>query len=262
MKLLYWNTKGCSDFLLIKSLLNQENPDALFLSETNESLIISHLDELRKINYEHFENPGCDRIIIIKKKSSLLLLSKQSTYYTSIKDSKNKVSIISVHLPSQMFQHIDGLKSHIRDFREEIDTQFGSSLTENILIIGDFNVNPFEKPMIDFDGFAASNSIKLRKKATHLGKEKILYYNPTWTLYKANKFPGTKYFKRPSGSSFDILEHHFLDQAVLSYYMSQNIKSENIEVLYQTAECVFFDHIKNSISLSDHLPLIYEYLMS
>jgi hypothetical protein len=125
--------------------------------------------------------------------------------------------------------------------------------------MGDFNINPFEKPMIDFDGFGASNSIKLRKEAVHLQKRKALYYNPTWILYRENSFPGTKYFKRPSGSSFDILEHHFLDQVVLSYQMSQNIIFENINVLRKTKNFTLFNISTNSIDFSDHLPLIYEY---
>ena len=262
MKFVYWNSKKHSNFSVILEILIQESPDVLFLAETEVAVVASNIKSLADNDYEHFENPGCDRIIMIKKIALKVSLSKQSTYYSAIRDHSKNVTVISVHLPSQMFQHIDGLKSYIRGFRSEIDVEFGDSLTENILIIGDFNVNPFEKPMIDFDGFAASNSIKLRKEAVHLTNRKALYYNPTWMLYRQNNFPGTKYFRRPSGSAFDILEHHFLDQVILSYQMSQKITSENIDVLHKTSSYTLFDITKNSIYLSDHLPLIYEYKMS
>lgn len=262
MKLIFWNTKKHTDFSTMLEILSQERPDILFLAETAESLIVSNSTLLNTNGYEYFENPGCDRILIVKQTDLKLSLGKQSTYYSAIVNHTENVKVISVHLPSQMYQSMDSLKSHFRDFRSEIDIEFGSALTENIIVIGDFNVNPFEKPMIDFDGFAASNSIKLKKEAVNLKVRKALYYNPTWTLYQNNNFPGTKYFKRPSTSSFDVLEHHFLDQVVLSYHMSQRITFEKIGLIHKTSNYIIFDVAKNSIQLSDHLPLIYEYKIS
>ncbi len=259
MKFIYWNSKKHNDISTILEILIQESPDILFLAETDESLVTSHISDLKLNNYEHFENPGCTRIVIIKKISLKLSLSRQDTYYSALKDHLNDVTIISVHLPSQMFQHIDALKSFIRDFRNEIDNEFGDSLDKNILLIGDFNINPYEKPMIDFDGFSASNSKNLRKEVVHLKAKKSLYYNPTWTLYTKNHFPGTKYYRRPSGSAFDILEHHFLDQVIMSYSMSKKIAYESIDVLEKTKTKIFFNTTSNEVILSDHLPLIYEY---
>ncbi len=259
MKLIYWNTKEIADFSSIFDILKDESPDIFFLSETKEEIIVANSMELDKLNYEYFLNPGCKRINILKKKPLKVNLGKQSSYYTSIKETHSKLTIISVHLPSQMYQSNDALKSFLRDFRNEIDDEIGNSLIENIIIMGDFNVNPFEKPMIDFDGFAASNTVNLRSEATHLTKKKSLYYNPTWLLYKNNHFPGTKYFKRPSGFSYDILEHHFLDQVVLSYKMIKNIQNEKISVLEKTTNFSYFNAITNNIELSDHLPLIYEF---
>jgi hypothetical protein len=259
MKIIYWNSKQHADFSTIKDILLDEVPDILFLSETNEATITSNLAELNISNYEHFDNPGCSRIIILRKSERKLSISRQDYYYSAVKDISSGVIIISVHLPSQMYQSMDGLKSYIRSFRDEIDVEFGNSSSKDILVIGDFNINPFEKPMIDFDGFSASNSRKLRRSATHLKSTRELYYNPTWTLYGKNNFPGTKYFKRPSGSAFDILEHHFLDQVLVSFSLSQKIVSECVKVLEVTTNKMFFDIPSNSVLLSDHLPLIYEY---
>lgn len=262
MKFIFWNSKSHSTFSTILEILDRECPDILFLAETDVSLISSNLKELNSKDYDHFENPGCPRIIIIKNVNLNISLSIQNAYYSALKDNSDDVTIISVHLPSQMYQHVDGLKNFIRNFRNEIDEEFGSSLDRSILVIGDFNINPFEKPMIDFDGFSASNSKRLRKEAVHLKSKKALYYNPTWMLYQKNAFPGTKYYRRPSQSSFDILEHHFLDQVVLSYCMSQRITFESINVLEKTASNIFFDSVANKINLSDHLPLIYEYKLN
>lgn len=261
MKIIFWNTKKHADFSTIEDILIDEFPDLLFLAEFDQTIAISKTEELKKSGYEHFPNPGCSRIVIIKKCMINLSISRQDHYFSSVKDVSTNINIISVHLPSQMHQSLEALKSKIRDFRNDIDNTFGNSTLKDIIIIGDFNISPFEKAMIDFDGFSASNSKNLRTHATHLGSKKELYYNPTWVLFGKKYFPGTLYYRRPSRSSFDILEHHILDQVLISYSLNKKITSENLEVLESTSNKTFFDYSSNSVYLSDHLPIVYEFKM-
>lgn len=258
MKFLYWNTNNINTLDEIIDLLSQEKPHIFFLSEISELTLNDNITNLETIGYKLLLNPGCLRVRIIYKIDIDLELGIQNKYFTHVKLSEQNAHIISLHLPSQMFQHMDSLKEFIRDFRNKIDTNIGSPEEQNIIIIGDFNVNPFEKPMIDFDGFSATNSIKSRKKITHLGKQKSLYYNPTWKLYNNNDFPGTKYFRRPSASSYDIIEHHFLDQVVISPKLLEIISNEDIKVITQSSKYKYFSNEINSILISDHLPLSYE----
>jgi len=259
MKCIYWNTKNISEIDRVIEIATQENPDLIFLSETSIELLNVNSDQLDKIGYEYFPNPGCERVIILKRKVIDIELGLQTRYYTSLKITGINTHIISVHLPSQMFQHMDALKEFIRDFRTNIDSEIGSSLTERILIIGDFNVSPFDKAMIDFDGFVATNSINARSEITHLGKNRSTYYNPTWQLYSRNYFPGTKHFKRPSGSSYDVLEFHYLDQVVISQRLRQDMATDNIEIIENAESHSFFDKTKNMIEGSDHSPIMYEF---
>lgn len=259
MKNIYWNTKDIKDADRILDIVDKERPDLFFLSETDSELLTRYEDEFEKRGYQYFPNPGCERVKIIKNKQLQADLSLQNKYYTTIFAKSADLFITSVHLPSQMFQHMDALKEFLRDFRFELDAEIGGSLDKDILVIGDFNVNPHEKPMIDFDGFAAANSINSRKEITHLGKQRATYYNPTWQLYSRTHFPGTKHFKRPSGSLYDILEYHYLDQVVLSQSLRQKIKKERIDVIESTANFTFFDTASNTIHGSDHLPILYEF---
>ena len=257
MNLIYWNTNKINNLEPILDICTTEKPDIFFLSEIDEKIIDKSLADLAKINYHQIKNPGCERVKIISKKGTNLSLSIQNKYYTSLFDSDLNLNIISVHLPSQMFQHLKALKEFIRNFRQEIDENIGTSQDEKIVIIGDFNVHPFDEAMIDFDGFSATNSVLARKKVTNLKKTKELYYNPTWSLYSNNDFPGTKYFRRPSGSSYDVLEHHFLDQVVISRKLLDKIESQSMKTLNKSNKYVFREDGKNKIEESDHLPLSY-----
>lgn len=259
MKFLYWNTNKSAEIGVIIELLRQESPDLFFLSETDKTLLANGFESLEGIGYEYFDNPGCERVSILKKKELEVDLGIQNKYYTALKLGNYETFVVSIHLPSQMYRHMNSLKEIIRDFRADIDLYIGDSVEKSILIIGDFNVNPYEQPMVDFDGFLANNSTDSRSQITHAGKSKSSYYNPTWKLYGRKKFPGTKYYPRPSASSYDIMEFHFLDQVVVSQCLLNNIIEEKIEIIEQIGDTqLLFDGSK-SIEISDHLPLSYQY---
>jgi exonuclease III len=258
MKFIYWNTNNIKSLNQILDICDSEIPQVFFLSEIDEKMLQDNADLLKKHNYKYFANPGSSRVKIIIQDGLNIALGLQNKYYSNVKLPDINLDVISLHLPSQMFQHYDALKAFIRDFREDIDLNIGNSIDNNILIIGDFNVSPFDKPMIDFDGFSATNSINARHSITHLTKKKNLYYNPTWKLYSNTEFPGTKHFKRPSGSSYDVLEHHFLDQVVISSKLLNELKSEEIRVITQSNKFDYYLSGSNTLLESDHLPLTYE----
>lgn len=259
MKCIYWNTKSIQDVNRIADLLMQELPDFFFLSEINKHLLETNNDKFISLGYEYYLNPGCERVSIIKNLKTEAQLGIQNKYFTTVKAIDINTYIISLHLPSQLFQHMDSLKEYIRDLRLRIDIEIGPSDEKQILLIGDFNVNPYEKPMIDFDGFLATNSTKARRKIVHLGNTKNIYYNPTWQLYSRKSFPGTKYFPRPSASSYDIIEYHFLDQVVISQLLSEKIHDEKIKVIESSSNYSFYNIENNSVEGSDHLPLSYQF---
>ncbi len=255
----YWNTKNNDNLDRIIDILVSRDVDVIFLSEIDKDVLEKNEDSLTKVGYEYFANPGCERVLIIKKTSFEIELKQQNYYYTVVRDTKNDINIISIHSPSQMFQNMKGLKEFIRDFRYTIDNEIGSSLEKMIIVIGDFNINPHEEAMIDFDGFLATNTTKGRQTITHLKKQRTTYYNPTWQLYSRTSFPGTKAFPRPSASVYDVLDHHFLDQVVISQYLLSSIHNDSIEVIEESDNFIFFDKVKNSTLGSDHLPLLYTF---
>lgn len=260
MKLLFWNTKSCKDFEIIKSILNNELPDILFLAEIDLETLTDNNVELLALGYSIFSNPGCDKIKIIKNKELRgIELSVQHNDYSALYIKKYDLYIISLHMPSQMAYSLDALKHNLSEFKFEFENSIGNSIEEKILLIGDFNVNPFESPIVNYDGLSATNTLNFNAIKTHRNKKNHIYYNPTWKLYSQNEFPGTFIKKRPSNSVFDVIDHHFLDQVILSYKLKETLKSENIHVIKNTPEYSFCDIARNRILISDHLPLKYEF---
>lgn len=259
MKTIFWNTKNINDFKIVLSILKDESPDFLFLAEFNKDYFSSFNDDLNNLDYEHFLNPGCEKIIIIKKKKFLdIELSIQHNDYSALYIKALDIYIISLHMPSQMAYSLDALKYNLSEFKFEFENHIGNSEQKSILLIGDFNVNPFESPIINYDGLSATNTTNFNVIKKHRGSENHIYYNPTWKLYSNNNFPGTFKKSRPSNSVFDVIDHHYLDQVILSHKLLKRIVKEDINTIIKTSEFDIFDITSNRIKHSDHLPIKYE----
>jgi hypothetical protein len=99
----------------------------------------------------------------------------------------------------------------------------------------------------------------LLKRIGRNGHKRATYYNPTWQLYIKKSFPGTIYYPRPSGASYDGLEFHFLDQVIMSQKLMEDIVDEKIDTISETPNFSFLDKKSNRVAVSDHLPLIFEF---
>lgn len=260
MKVVFWNTKNIEDINIVLSIIEDESPDIFFLAEFKSLMIKDYYKEIDALNMSHLINPGCEKIIIlIKKTLKNIELTIQHTDYTGIRLAKSNLNIISVHMPSQINYEFDALKFNIGKFKADFEKHIGETETANILLIGDFNVNPFESPMTHYDGLAATNTNDFNPKKIFRGYSNSLYYNPTWQLYAKSHFPGTYRKPRPSNTSFDVIEHHFLDQVIMSQKLLMSIKSDNIDIIDKTTKYNIFDYAKNKINFSDHLPLKYNF---
>ena len=247
----YWNTNKINAIEMIIEIALKEDTDIFFLSEFNSDQLESGCNVLKDNGYEVLNNPGCKRIIIIKKVGIELQLSLQNSYYSVVLDENSGIYVVSLHLPSQMWQSLDSLKEFMRDLRVNLDNELGASSETKIILIGDFNVNPYESPMTHYDGFVATNSPKAKHTINHLGKSRTTYYNPTWQLYNRKNFPGTKQFSRPSPTSYDVIEFHYLDQVLISQKMLESIDEESVSIIEFTENFVFFDIERNIIQESD-----------
>ena len=121
MKLLFWNTKSCNQIDIIKSILNFNSPDFLFLAEMDLKILTDNNVELLAIGYTVFPNPGCDKIKILKKKDlNGVELSIQHNDYSALYIKEQDLYIVSLHMPSQMAYSLDALKHNLSEFKFDI----------------------------------------------------------------------------------------------------------------------------------------------
>src|SRR5258708_19475778 len=91
--------------------------------------------------------------------------------------------IVAVHLPSKLYQTDDDQAFYARRLSEEISEQEKEIGHNRTMVIGDFNMDPFETGMILADGLHAvmdKNIAKDRNRNVR-GKSYPLFYNPMWS---------------------------------------------------------------------------------
>jgi exonuclease III len=128
--------------------------------------------------------------------------------------------------------------------------------TNRLIILGDFNMNPFDRGMNLAPCLNAMMTTRCVAAGTrrHLGDDYDLYYNPMWSLF-GDRTPG------PAGTTYDTSNQgpygwNMLDQVILSYTLVDIF--EQVEILSETgAHSLVDQHGRpDSGHASDHLPIM------
>lgn len=172
-----------------------------------------------------------------------------------IKETKEPITLYLVHWSSRLYDNEDSAKKHFVGvaLRDAVFASIEQRKINNVIILGDFNEEPFNKSLTDI--LCASRDINLVKKSPRL------LYNPFWRhLINSKMFPehkefegcGTYYYKGD-----EIHRWRTFDQMLFSSSFVRDgnwfLNEVNTEIFYDET---FIKFIYNSKSKFDHLPVI------
>jgi exonuclease III len=266
MKIVFWNLGRKNLLKEVNDLLLQEEADIFIFSEYSE--ILKATPNLQFQNYRYPNNfqmvAGKRRqkvIFLIRSGivSSLVFESASNGYRNPtilVESSDGKFLIMGVHLQDK--RNYDDYSRHMLS-NSSVSTIEGLEKehdTNNSIIIGDFNMNPFENSMVRSTGFHAIGRKNVASKISRQVEftERLFFYNPMWKfLTPEHPEPaGTYYFDQS-----DLAYHwNTFDQAIFRPSLIEYI--ENISIvqniygnsLLDTTQCK-----PNISSYSDHLPI-------
>ena len=128
------------------------------------------------------------------------------------------------------------------------------------IVLGDFNMNPFEPGMIKANGFHGpmSSEVAERGSRTVQKRDYAYFYNPTWSLFgDLNKdVSGTYYYQRAEHICY---EWNVFDQVLIRPSMVSNFVKGSLEIIQDDSvtSLVTNRNVPNKIIYSDHLPLFF-----
>ena len=270
MKFLFWNIQKKPLTAQITELILESKCHLYAFAEASDETIEAVIEQLQsKYNTRCslLPTPGCDKIklIVLDPLSSLshISLLNQSKDFSLIKIDLPGLALIVgfVHLPAKLHRTPEQSRRACERLRDQIVEEEEIHGTDNSIVIGDFNVNPFEMPMISFTGMVATNGIACSQRDTIIcdGESQRLFYNPMWTLYADHKErPGSHKYIR---TGEDVVSWHFLDQVIMRPTLINHFNFDALTLIKKT-ENYYLTNSRHIPDPSDHLPLICEFEFS
>lgn len=258
----FWNVHNNTNSQLIAEFCVENKLDLLVLAEMGD---ISPFEVAREIGLFggrvfSFVNPNSLRIKVFSAfgiAGITPLLDHQ--YFSAVRVHPPlgpDYILVGVHLPSKLNQEghdqaivAQRISSQIR----EVERINGNDKT---VVLGDFNMNPFEHGLVNSDGFHAvmDRQIAIRGSRRVLFEQHPFFYNPMWGMHgDESRGPSGTYFCQTSSPIcyfWNLFDQAIVRPSLLPYLAKAPVavveKIGNVELLT--------DGLPNR-EISDHLPI-------
>jgi hypothetical protein len=256
---LFWNLCKKNIASNISKLSDYYNIDLLLLCECrikNSDLLLG-INNSRSSNLFHFigENDRGIKAFSTYSNSELEEISTHIPELLVLRIKKVNVLIFVVHLPSKMHFTKDAIFTSSQIVKE-INRFENLYATSKSLVIGDFNVNPFERAMVEYNCFNSVMSMDIAsQRFRQISNEKYEYfYNPMWSFFGdlSNFSPGTYLYKTHSYDNhykWNMLDQIIMKPDLIPFFDQNSIRIVNDDGINPLRLS------KSSKNHSDHYPI-------
>ena len=265
-RFVFWNTAGkCSPNIVDEAV---KDLDADFVIIAEDCLNINQLLPLLNTNSRKVYQFRCNnrrRISIYattENRVKIELVSTDNPYILPVQITTpvQKTLLIGVHLPSKLRTDNNERQFRSREVAGEIISIESRLGHKNTVVVGDFNMNPFEDGIVAIDAFNAVMSKDIAKKGTrkYRGKSYDFFYNPMWGHFGDlfDTAPGTYYYAQSDYKNkyyWNIFDQILIRPSIIDSfgwpYIIDKIK------VGRTTKKLLSKRRSFKINESDHLPL-------
>lgn len=245
----------------IVSLAEDTQPDFLVLAEFENDAT----ELLRKLTkncpqLNLIPRIACDRITLFSTCPPSQVYPKRETSRFTIQEVRRPGAMPFllglVHLPSKLHAiDEDQLYSTVllRNEIEAAETEVGH---RNTLVLGDFNMNPYDKGMVFAAAMNAISCLMTAERQSRIvqGQEQRFFYNPCWNLLgDFGETPGTYYHHTPGSLSY---YWNTLDQVLMRPTLARSLDKSTFRIVQSVRgnPLISADGLP---SASDHLPITF-----
>ena len=260
MRVLFWNTHKNKQINPVLLDLIKENEItfvalAEYTASTDELLLL-----LRQqgIPMEKYISIGCDRVTVLGSIHKIEPGPQSS--HSSIQIWNNRTILCCVHLQSKAYpDHEERRKITIGHIIKEIRDLETALDTEDTMILGDFNVNPYDTACVgarNLHGIPIYEEAK-RQSRVVAEEEFFMFYNPMWNLLGDFQKPyGTFYY---NGGDSNNTFWNIYDQVIMRPSLRERFVDSSLKIVTQTGSISFLDDKGHpNREISDHLPIVFE----
>ena len=265
-KFLYWNTNRKPLTSAIATLVRAHEVDILILSEypSSPASMLKSLNSGARADFQ-FAFGLCERIRIFTRFSSSFLTAIYEDGRVSIRHltlpAQRQTLIVAVHQPSKLFWSEDSQAFECTGLSRTVIEQETKVGHRNTVLIGDLNMNPFEKGLVSANGLNAVSSRQVASRGSRhvLSRHYPFFFNPMWAHFgdRRGQPPGSYYYDRA-----ELVNYYWnvFDQVMVRPDIMERCDGEGIKILTTAGDVSLLrnDGTPNSKDFSDHLPLLFE----
>jgi len=266
LSFLFWNIgkKPVQDS--IANLALRYELDLIMLTESSiaPAVMLNTLNQGGSSSYHYAPSIGCKKVDIFARFPSKFLTAISETDRLTIRrltlPGLSDILLAVTHFPSKLhwdessqgFQCVE-LSKMIRDAEQQI----GHSRT---VLVGDFNMNPFEGGVVSASGLHSVMTRNIAQKGMRIvqATKHPFFYNPMWGFFGDHQPgpPGTYYYE---SSVQKVFFWNMFDQVLIRPDLLPLFDNEDLKILASDGKVSFLSKtgIPDGKNASDHLPILF-----
>ena len=222
-----------------------------------QGLGLAGVAEASQGEYCIVENGGCDKVrFLVRKSVGFELRCEQSRYSISLASCYGASYLIAgLHLQTRLYGDSGARINLASRIMADVAEEANATGCGNVVVIGDFNANPYDLELIQPDAFNAvlfKDVINAQDTCSFAGVEYRRLYNPAIDfLSEDGKTYGSYYWTSSEKAS---TVWHCLDQVLVSASLVDRVA--DLRYLREIDGASLMNRVKPNGNISDHLPLL------
>lgn len=265
-RFLFWNINRKPLAPVIAELAASNRTDVIVLAESrlDQRTMLKALNSTHGLGF-HFPTSKSKGLSIYTRFSRKFLTPTYESDRLSIMrlalPGRLEIILATVHMPSKLHWSDESQALECAELARNIATVEDKVGHRRTVLVGDFNMNPFEVGLVGAAGLHAVMSRRVASRAvrTVQGREYRFFYNPMWAhLSDVNSDTAGSYY-------YDRAEHvnyfwNTFDQVLLRPELAAHFDRRELKILTIAGErsLVGPDGRPDAVEWSDHLPVIFE----
>ncbi len=276
MVIAFWNIdknekkKANQDFSdVLIDLVMEYGVDILLLAEANNKTILNFIKKSQRIFPQRpfrqiLGSKG--RTAVLTTYSSTVFFDRSNLYPSTRWDAFLieipgiiRFNLFSVHFHSKLNWSDSSLALECTNLIRDIQIVESKTICDETVLIGDFNMNPFEDGLVAANGIHAIQDLAYAHHTTKGreidGSNYKYFYNPMWNFFGD--------FKKPMGTHYHRTSHtvsqewNIYDQVIFRPSMKVHLDKDYVEIIQRikTYDLVGYFGRPDDGKYSDHLPL-------
>lgn len=263
----FWNVnrKELSDSII--DFVLEKQVDLLYLAEANDNTILEFLKKSRYLikNRSFIQlDSGATKITVLTSFNESIFTNNRDLHSSPrwlAYQLQNiiRLNVVSVHFHSKVNWTSASLALECTNLARDIALIEEYNSCENTILIGDFNMNPFEDGMVAANGLNAIQDLAYSEYSKDRTIDEVVYkyfYNPMWNFFGDSKEPYGTHYCRVSGHISQ--EWNIYDQIILRPSLKKFLKKDSIQIVnsLKGEKLTKAFGRPDEKNYSDHLPIV------